>query len=364
MIKVLFDGWPLARQPESPPTLHLYDLLARLPEDVQAYVAVPARLDYSLPGDPEILLLPAIDQPASRLAWEQRSLTRLFKRVNADILHVTSGHAPLFGPAKILFSPVAIGERILERSEGLAGRLRSALVEGSRARGAALLWPESVPLSPDQEENPRALYRAPVSVPQEFFFENAGGSLPEDDLPEQYVLYHGPSTQPDLARLLEIWRWVAGSVGDDFALLLVGMQDFELDLLPGLLDGLTSVRALPPLSPGGLARVYRSSTAVLHPALLGPWCGALQLGLACGRPVVALETEVSGTLAGPAAYLVPESTSDQQRPRAFSAALLTVLVEEDVAAQLSQAASRQAAAWESDRFSQRLGEIYRALALH
>jgi glycosyltransferase involved in cell wall biosynthesis len=82
----------------------------------------------------------------------------------------------------------------------------------------------------------------------------------------------------------------------------------------------------------------------------------LRLALASGRPVVAADHPLADALVGPAAYLAPAGDS-----RALGAGLITVLVEEDLAGRLSQAARQRAASWRLDRFPGRLEETYRQI---
>ncbi len=69
-----------------------------------------------------------------------------------------------------------------------------------------------------------------------------------------------------------------------------------------------------------------------------------------------MKPALSDALVGPAAYLVA-----LDHPRELGAALLTVIVEEEVASQLSAAALRRAAGWQTEAFRQELGEAYRIL---
>jgi glycosyltransferase involved in cell wall biosynthesis len=85
------------------------------------------------------------------------------------------------------------------------------------------------------------------------------------------------------------------------------------------------------------------------------------MALACGKPLVALETERTAALAGAAGYLVSPIEPYPARCRALGAALITVVVEDSLADSLSQAAQRCATAWSFDKFSSSLSELYRAL---
>ncbi len=88
---------------------------------------------------------------------------------------------------------------------------------------------------------------------------------------------------------------------------------------------------LPPLIPPEIPALYRRASALFHPAPVTPWGGPVRHALASGAPVVALETGLSSAMVGPAAYLVPGEDD-----RAMGAALITVIVEDEVREQLSR----------------------------
>jgi glycosyltransferase involved in cell wall biosynthesis len=75
--------------------------------------------------------------------------------------------------------------------------------------------------------------------------------------------------------------------------------------------------------------------------------------MACGKPLVASETALTDAIVGPAAYLAPPGDA-----RSLGAALVTVIVEEQVAENLSAAASRRSANWRAAEFREQLEKIY------
>jgi glycosyltransferase involved in cell wall biosynthesis len=85
-----------------------------------------------------------------------------------------------------------------------------------------------------------------------------------------------------------------------------------------------------------MGSIYRGSSALFHPLEDPPWGGPVRLALAYGKPVVSFESEVIGALVGPAAYLVKAGDT-----RAMGAALVTILVEEEVSQRLAQAARQR-----------------------
>lgn len=76
-LRILYDGWPLATQPNSPATLHLQTLLAYLPSEIDAHVALPAMPSEPLPIGVTAHLHATNPTEAGRLNWEQRILPKI-----------------------------------------------------------------------------------------------------------------------------------------------------------------------------------------------------------------------------------------------------------------------------------------------
>jgi hypothetical protein len=70
-----------------------------------------------------------------------------------------------------------------------------------------------------------------------------------------------------------------------------------------------------------------------------------------------VEDPVTSAIVGPAAYLV-----HGEDLRAIGAAIITVIVEDQVAGQLSEAASFRASGWDRAAFTERLGVIYEEIS--
>jgi glycosyltransferase involved in cell wall biosynthesis len=177
------------------------------------------------------------------------------------------------------------------------------------------------------------------------------------ELPENYVLYHGSGVEAALHRLLSAWSWVAGPVGEVYPLLVVGLEVGSRQRLEHLAHQYgvgESVRAITPFSPTESALLYQRCTALFHPELPAAWGDPLLHALACGKPIVGIESPGSDQRLGPAAYLAPADDS-----RAQGAALLSVLVEDVIREQLSAAAGQRRLAWEDPGAS--LGALWKSV---
>jgi glycosyltransferase involved in cell wall biosynthesis len=372
MIKIFYDGWSLVYQPNSPTAIHLLSLMAAHPPEFPAALGLPGKTFHSLPEGFETLISQTPNTDWGRLQWTQRVLPGLANRAKADLIHLVGSSPALFGAVRTLVSPadfhgVGLPAEQIRQPTSFAARLSQALAVGGLERKQALLWPDDLPVP----EGEKSIYRLPPLVHPTFHINASVASptkalqdeLSSLDLPETYLLYHGPSDEVTLHRLLDSWSWAAGSIGEYYPLVLVGLEGPAQDRLAALLAEYQlsgTARPLPALSLPALATIYRGCSAFFHPAEVSPWGDPARIALACGKPLVGLESARAAALSGPAGYLVPTHEAYPATCRALGAALITVVVEESVAEALSRSARARSAAWQFERFAGRLREYYLA----
>jgi len=366
-LSILYDGWAIAHQPNHPAAIHLLTLLHYHPADLPASIALPALSLHPIPESISSYLIPTKADLRGRLDWEQRILPNLSKQVNAACLHLTSPYPPLFGSAQVLVSPCEyLGDlslRALPTERGLTAHLRTALGQGGLSRARAILWPDDLP----DPGLPAPKVPLPPVVHPAFLDKKLDRQLYQNelvqalDLPDTYILYQGPGDRNALEELLAAWSWAAGPLGDNYPLLILGLNPQEQALCTQLAttrDLQSTIHTLPALSIEALAALYHNCSAVFHPTLYSAWSGAARAALICEKPLVALETPALSALVGPAAYLVPlkQATSS----RALGAALITVVVEESVGEELAQAARKLTSRWSGEQFGKQLAQIYQS----
>jgi hypothetical protein len=368
-MRVLYNAWPLVRQPNSPEALHLLHLFACELPGIEQVAALPGEPAFPLPPQVELVVEAGLDSPRERLVWEQSRLLRLARRAGADVIHVVGDTPPLWGRLPVLFSPTRPdwGQTPATRrddegrpSGGWVERIRSAMGEGGLARARAGLWPNDLPAP----AGIHSMAQLPPAVHPAFTPGAGGSAFASDNMSEAPVIYHSDGTSAGLQDALAAWTWAAAPVGQSSPLLLVGLSLREQGAAGVLSEQMgipqDTVHALPPLAVEDLASLYQNSAAVLHPQAVAPWDGPARLALSSGVPLVAYENRFSDALAGQGAYLVPETLPAAERRRRLGAALITVVVEEQVGERLRRAAREKAASWE-DSFSLRLAELYRQL---
>ena len=368
---VLYDGWDLAYQPNSPAALHLLTLLDAAVPGRQAVVFTPGDSFHVLPDHVTVVIEQTLNHPAARLAWEQRRLPAGAKVHNADLVHWLDGGPALFGSPGSIISPAGyvFGGQMAPRrnvTSGMANRLRDAFGQGGLARARTLLWPEDLPAP---KSGPPVLKLPPVGILLDGDKANMGvhtwaASQADWDMPETYVLYQGPTDRRSLNALLAVWSWAAEPIGAYDPLIIAGVDENKRLGLGAWIEAQgfgDTIHILPPLSMPLLASLFRGCSALLHPVEVSPWGGPLRLALSSGRPVVGLESPWSDAIVGPAAYLVPPDEEGRLDSRALGAALVATIVEDSVAQALSQAAQVRVAAWNSQGFADGLKAVYQAL---
>lgn len=361
MIKVLYDGWPLTREANSPEAMHLLNLLRQRHLEVEAHVALPDQPPKWLPEGVAALVQPAAaGTQRTRLVWEQRTLPRLLSALHADLLHLTTRHPPLLGSAACVVSPAEFPSN--KPASGFTARVRESMASGGMSRLRGLLWPSDLSdLQPVKKSSP--VYQLPCEPYPEAgtLADQRPKELAALNLPETYILYHGPHDTPALRRLLDAWSWTAGPIGEYYPLLILGLDraaQGRLQKQLSELEFMDTVHPLPVLHPDLIPYLVQGCSAVFHPAPLAPWGWTARLALAYGIPLIAAESAMSDALAGAGAFLLPEGDT-----RAFGAALITVIVEEAVAERLLQAGRQQVAAWDQRPFRDELFAAYQAIVM-
>ena len=332
MIRVLYDAWDWAYRPQSPAAWHLARLLQRLPEDIEPLLALPQALAETVPWPAQVVALP--DSAWGRLRWEQWVLPSLARRHRADLLHLFHG-VPLASPAPVLHEGELPGT---PPDAPLALRLRAALARGGLSR------PSSWRVEDDGSEAP------PVDPPP---------ALPEEKTPaRRYVVAYGPWDGEALGLLLRGWGWVAQSLGDEVMLALLGLDQVQQGLLAQWLREVpweAEVRALS-LTPWEALGALQRAEALLQVGWAPYREEVVGAALGWGVPIVGEERRPLSALVGPAGYLVPPGDD-----RALGGALIAVLVEEHLAADLRQRGRQRAQLWAKQGAAPGLAEVYRRL---
>lgn len=263
------------------------------------------------------------------------------------MVHTTGTRPPLFCPVPVILSPTG-SFAVDPASSTFSGRLEDALGRGGLSGVKTVLWPADIP----EPLGELPLHLLPPYIHPAFHKRQP---WPES-MPENYVLAAGRLDDRALDLLAAAWSWAQDGLGEDWALAVCDLDDSGLEHLRRLCQeaGLAgTIEHIPFRLPEQHAAVFQHAGAVLVFGPVAPWADPLLQALTCGRPLIAEESALADARTGPAAYLVPKEDA-----RAMGAALITVIVEEAVGEQLSQAARERSAAWGEGGFTRGLAEVY------
>jgi glycosyltransferase involved in cell wall biosynthesis len=354
-MRLLLDGWPLSYEPGSPAALHMAAVIATLPASIQPLLVLPGPDPgiEDLPASLEILVQETEETAWGLLVWQQVTLPRLANQAKAGLVLTAKPGASLLGPVPTLSSPSGWGLGGFDRSSGLRGkrgigfRLQESFGMGGLNRALAVLWPEDLPA----QKGSISLVRIPPLVHPLFQSSRPSPAIEfwsGVNLPETYILYHGPLDQTSVVRLMEVWSWAASSIAAYYPLVIYGCQEPERKIVLEIARRLQcedNLLLLPPANPVQLAALYYGCSALVNPGSVSPWGDPMRHALACAKPVVAAVNPMSDALVGRAGYLVPAKDL-----RALGAALITVIVEDELAERLSTEAQQRARSWPVESF--------------
>lgn len=353
---ILFDGWPLVYEPAGSQALHLLTLLSAAP-GARRIIALPGS-HADIPPDVETAVQISRPTPYRRLVWEQRILPSIFLRSGCYLLVTTGSGIPIRLARNTLLSPASLEGFPWQPDEpnppaGLWERMRRSMAAGALSQVKTLLWPEDLP-PPEGSGQGISLVRLPIATHPNFLPANLrrNGNQHIPELPEAFVLLGGPLTESNLERALAAWSWASGALGETTHLVIPSAPEHWAQEHLAKAGLQKTVTFIAPKNIQDLAAMFQGMNALFEIAKPVPWGSALRHAIACGKPAAAAGYDWTKAIAGPAAYLAPPEDT-----RLLGAAVLTLLVEESVAEQLSQAANERAASWRGSGFAGALQEI-------
>lgn len=332
-MKIMVNGWDLATGPQNLTGLFLQEWLQGL-----AFAKPELRLQLVVPKElPAGVAMQGVDievvdvkqTPAGQIWFEQRILPRLAARAKADLLLFPAGGAPVLSPVPIITYP-----RLFDSpsARSLLGRLGWGLRRAGTV-GAALHLLMGDTKESSSFEGP--CVRLPSWVSQAFNplrIDSDQDILAMLGLEVGYALGFAHDRR-SYGHILDVWRWLSESIDIGRPLALAGLSAQEQERVEylatdkGVID---SIRLLRGLKLSELPAVLRQASFYFHGAP-SPHGQELRWAMACGTPVVGIETEAASRILRQAGYLA--SPADI---RSLAAACMTVLVEDKMAEHLRQ----------------------------
>ncbi|MFO7661488.1 MAG: glycosyltransferase family 1 protein [Chloroflexota bacterium] len=298
-----------------------------------------------------------------KVLFEQYLFPAACRRVGATVAHVPYWGGPLRSPVPLVITIHDLTTLlVLDYNRGWRARLYNALV-GAAAQGAAHIITDSFASKLDiidhlaiPEECVTAIY---LGVgPQFTAAQSAGNSLVDMavlrkyNLPDFYILYLGGyELHKNILTLLHAYTYVAQALGEDYPLILAGKKperaspnfpDYE-DYIER--SGLAKfVRWIGFVDEEDKPVLYRNAEVFVFPSRHEGFGLPPLEAMACGTPVVASTSGSLPEVVGPAGFAV-----DPDDPRNMAGAIIAIIMQEQLAAELRQKGPEQAAkfSWET-----------------
>ena len=339
--------------------------LNRLVSDLSLTLVFPQAAGEPAPADVPpgvgVVCVPARPGHMGKVLFEQRGFPDACRSLGATLAHV-----PYFAPPLRSSVPLVVTihdlTTLLEPaySRGARVRLYNALVSAA-ARGADHVLTDSFASKLDildhlelAEEQVTAVY---LGVGPQFTPAAAGNLLDmattrKYDLPETYVLYLGGyETHKNVTTLLHAYTYVAQALGEEYPLLLAGRKpDAVSDAFPDY-DGLITraglgkyVRWIGYVDEADKPVLYRQAAVFAFPSRREGFGLPPLEAMACGTPVVVGDGGSLPEIVGPAGFVI-----DPDDARSMAGAIIALLTEEPLAADLRRQGPLQAAkfSWET-----------------
>jgi glycosyltransferase involved in cell wall biosynthesis len=336
--------------------------LNRLVSDLDITLVYP-----QLPGGPEpegappgvrVERVPAQPGHAGKVLFEQRAFPAACRRVEATLAHVPYWGGPLHSPAPLVVTIHDLTTLLVpDYHRGPAARLYNALVSAG-ARGATHVITDSLASKRDIVER-LGLAEADVTpiylgVGPQYTPRRAAGDAGllemalrrKYDLPDFYVLYLGGyELHKNVVTLLHAYTYVARALGEEYPLLLAGRKPAGPSPVYPDYDAI--------IERSGLARyvrwigyvdeedkpfLYRNAEVFVFPSRHEGFGLPPLEAMACGAPVVASDAGSLPEIVGAAGFAI-----DPDDPRRMGGAIISLVMEEELAADLRRRGPLQAA---------------------
>ena len=337
--------------------------LNRLVSDLDITLIYPQRPGEPAPEQvpPSVRVQTVSARPGNlgKVLFEQRQFPRACREAGATVAHVPYWGAPLQSPVPLAVTVHDLITLLVpeyRRSPG--ARLYNALVTAS-ARGAGHVITDSVASKLDiiehlaiPEERVTAIY---LATRPEYRPDNNSlldmAVLRKYDLPDFYVLYLGGyELHKNVTTLLLAYTYVGQALGQEYPLVLAGRKPEKVTpAFPDYNSYIQQLRIEEYVRWVGFVDeedkpvVYRNAETFVCPSRHEGFGLPLLEAMACGVPVVTTDSSSLPEVVGNAGFTV-----DPDDARGMAGAIISTLIEEELAADLRQRSRDRAAefSWE------------------
>lgn len=306
-----------------------------------------------------------------KLWFEQRAFPAAVRNLNADIAHVPYWGTPFSTkPARLVTSILDLIPLLLPAYRGgILSALYTSLVAATADGSAHIITLSDASkrdIADHLEIEPTRITVTHLGVDDRFHpkigAEHDPAVQKKYDLPDEFVLYLGSfDMRKNINSLLLAWTYVGPSLGEGVPLILAGRQpaEWKAPLFPDLkayaseLEIEPYVRWLGEVDEVDKVSLYRLAKTVVFPSKYEGFGLPVLEAMACGTPVVAGNQSSIPEVAGEAAYLV-----DPQDARSMGAAILAVMIQDDLHSHLSNAGRGQVTNFSWRKTAQQTRAVY------
>ncbi len=347
-MRLALNGW-FYDQPHTGSGQYLRGLLHYMPDDVEATLITPSAISHQ-PTHASRLTYHATQSPISNLGkvyFEQIAFPNACADLKADLAHIPYWAPPLNSPVPFVVTIHDIMPLLLpEYNDTVKLRLYNALVSAASS-GANHIIADSESSRQDILKHLRLPQEKVTSIllaASPDYFPRLGAFVDiaarrKYNLPDAYVLYLGGfHPRKNVRQLLAAWTWASDSIGEQYPLVIAGAlpkksdrfyDDFESYAKE--LDVADTIRFIGAVEEEDKAAIYRGAACFVFPSRYEGFGLPPLEAMACGTPVVTTAFSSIPEVVGDAAYLV----EDPDNSRTLGAAILSVIVNDDLSQRLS-----------------------------
>ncbi len=374
-MRVIVNGWFLSRT-DTGSGQYLHALLRHMPAqaaDLDLHVIVPQ------PSPPppgwQLHVRAARSKPLAKLRFEQLEIPRAARQLQADVVHIPYWAPPLRSPTPLVVTVHDIIPLLLPEHRGSLPKRCYTALAAAGTRGATQVIADShssrcdilsrLHLPADRVHT--------VHLAAEAQFTPPVGTQPISSLqakyglPEAYVLYLGGfQRRKNVHHLLTAWTWAHSAMPDGCQLVIAGHLPVRPDKrlyqdLPALTSQqgtAESVRFIGAVTESDKPALYQGASCFVFPSSYEGFGLPPLEAMACGVPVVTTGAASLPEVVGDAAYLV----SDPSDTRKLGAAIISTIVDTELASELRARGLKQAARFSWGQTARETLRIYQRAA--
>lgn len=347
--------------------------LNRLVSDLDLTLVYPhADEPDAVPPSVRVWRAPARPGHLGKILFEQIGFPRACRELGADAAHVPYWGPPLQAPLPLVTTVhdlITLAVRDYRR--GFRARLYNSLVSAA-ARNANHIITDSrfsrqeivnrlgipadrispIYLGVGPQYNAQSDMLLDMAIQQKY------------DLPDFYVLYLGGYTvHKNVLTLLRAYTYVAQAMGEDYPLVLAGGKPAPSPRVPDYDDYLSRshlqdyVRWIGFVDEEDKPAIYRGAMCFAFPSRYEGFGLPPLEAMACGVPVVTTQATSLPEVVGDAAFAV-----DPDDARQMGGAIISLLIQDDFAAEMKQKGQQQAARFSWEQTATETALIYDRVA--